>query len=105
MEQNTKKEINIVDLWQVFTKNVVLLIVIALVGAIICGAVGGVLAYVNVSYETTLKFSVSPTDDTDALLYNLQSEAFAEKLLLEEKHPVLLTYLQKEIKKSTKVFN
>lgn len=84
MEQNTKKEINIVDLWQVFTKNVVLLIVIALVGAIICGAVGGVLAYVNVSYETTLKFSVSPTDDTDALLYNLQSEAFAEKLLLEE---------------------
>ena len=84
MEHNTKKEINIVDLWQVFTKNVVLLIVIALVGAIICGAVGGVLAYVNVSYETTLKFSVSPTDDTDALLYNLQSEAFAEKLLLEE---------------------
>ena len=84
MEQNTKKEINIVDLWQVFTKNVVLLIVIALVGAIICGAVGGALAYVNVSYETTLKFSVSPTDDTDALLYNLQSEAFAEKLLLEE---------------------
>lgn len=84
MEQNIKKEINIVDLWQVFTKNVVLLIVIALVGAIICGAVGGVLAYVNVSYETTLKFSVSPTDDTDALLYNLQSEAFAEKLLLEE---------------------
>lgn len=84
MEQNTKKEINIVDLWQVFTKNIVLLIVVALIGTVICGAVGGVLAYVNVSYETTLKFSVSPTDDTDALLYNLQSEAFAEKLLLEE---------------------
>ena len=84
MEQNVKREINIADLWRIFTKNVKLFVILALIAAVVGGAVGGVLAYKNVSYQTTLNFSLLPTDDTDALLYNLQSEAFAERLLLDE---------------------
>lgn len=84
VENNAKKELTILDLWKIFRNNIVLLIVIALIGAIAIGALGGCLAYFNKTYSATLNFSVSHSDSTDALLYNLQSESFAEKLLLDE---------------------
>ncbi len=84
IDNNVKKEITIADLWNIFKSNMVLLIVIALVGGIVVGAVGGILTCFNKTYTATLKFSVSHSDSTDALLYNLQSEYFAEKLLLDE---------------------
>lgn len=75
---------NIADVWHIFTKGIKLLVVIALIGAIIGGALGAYMAKESKGYSATLKFSLTPTDDTDALLYNLQSELFAEKLLLED---------------------
>lgn len=84
IDNNVKKEITIADLWKIFKSNILLLIVVALVGGIVVGAVGGILTCFNKTYTATLKFSVSHSDSTDALLYNLQSEYFAEKLLLDE---------------------
>ena len=47
------------------------------------GVFGVYIACTNVHYNAVISFNLSPSDSTDALLYNLQSEMFAEKLLLE----------------------
>lgn len=84
MEQNEKREISLIDLWHIFTKNFLKLIIIAVIIAIICGAWGGFANYKNYTYSSKLEFKVTPTDETDSLLYDLRSEVFAEKLLLNE---------------------
>lgn len=84
MENSEKKEITIADIWHIFVKNLKLLIIVTLVVAIIGGAFGGILAWHGYTYGATLEFKISSIDSTDSLLYNLNSESFAEKLLLEE---------------------
>lgn len=84
MENSEKKEITIADIWHIFVKNLKLLIIVTLAAAIIGGALGGILAWRGYTYGATLEFKISSIDSTDSLLYNLNSESFAEKLLLEE---------------------
>lgn len=84
MENSEKKEITIADIWHVFVKNIKLLIIITLIAAIVGGALGGLFTWAGYTYGATLEFKISSIDSTDSLLYNLNSESFAEKLLLEE---------------------
>ncbi len=82
--KNIKKELTVADLWNIFKRNIMRLTVIAVIGATVTGAAGAAFAILNRAYGATLSFSVSHSDPTNALLYNLQSEYFAEKLLLDE---------------------
>lgn len=83
MEKTEKKEITIADMWHIFVKNIKLLIIVTLVAAIIGGTLGGTFAWCGYTYGARLEFKISSIDSTDSLLYNLNSESFAEKLLLE----------------------
>ena len=88
MEQNmnhsTEKEITLVDLIRLFISKWKILVIVAVIGAILGAVFGGIFSYKTVTYKSTISFNLSPSDSTDSLLYNLQSESFAEKLLLEE---------------------
>lgn len=88
MEQNVQvndtMEITIFDIFSALRKKLKLIICLTLIAAVIGGALGCVLTNFSSTYGAVVSFHVSPFDDSDALLYNLQSEAFAEKLLLDE---------------------
>ena len=88
MEQNTNshanQEITFLDLCRLFVSKWKIMLIFALIFAIVGGLIGGLRVYGDDTYGTTMRFNLSPSDSTDALLYNLQSEMFAEKLLLEE---------------------
>lgn len=84
MNNQPEKEITLIDLFRLFVSKWKILVIVALLAAIVGGAIGGLLSRGNAVYKSTISFNLSPSDSTDSLLYNLQSESFAEKLLLEE---------------------
>jgi capsular polysaccharide biosynthesis protein len=88
MEQNVQvndtAEITIFDIFSALRKKLKLIICLTLIAAVIGGALGCVISIFTSSYGAVVSFHVSSFDDSDSLLYNLQSEAFAEKLLLDE---------------------
>lgn len=84
MNNQPEKEITLIDLFRLFVSKWKILVIVALLAAIVGGAIGGLLLRGNAVYKSTISFNLSPSDSTDSLLYNLQSESFAEKLLLEE---------------------
>lgn len=85
MEQNVKsKGVTLADILRMFKGKIVLLVCLTLVAAILGGAVAVLTAVLYGDYGTSVEFYVSPVDDSHSLLPILQSEAFAEKLLLEE---------------------
>lgn len=84
MNNQIENEITLLDLFRLFVSKWKIIVIAALVLAIIGGVYGGFSSKAAPTYETTISFNLSPSDSTDSLLYNLQSESFAEKLLLEE---------------------
>ena len=83
MEDNTST-ISLIDLVHVFKKKFLKILVIAIVVAILGGAVGGVLTLLDTTYTAELEIYVTPADGSDRLLYDLRSGRFAEQLLLEK---------------------
>lgn len=88
MEQNVQVndtvEITMFEIFSALRKKLKLIICLTLIAAVIGGALGCVQTMVTSTYGAVVSFHVSPFDGSDSLLYNLQSEAFAEKLLLDE---------------------
>ncbi len=60
------------------------IICIALVAAIIGAAAGVAVSQISVTYDGDVEFYISPGDNAHKLLPLLQSDSFAEKLLLDE---------------------
>ena len=86
MEQtkNTSPMISGLDIVKLILKKLKLIICIALAIAIVGGAATMVAGLGEATYGNTLDFYLVTTDSTESLLPLLQSEAFAEKLLLDE---------------------
>lgn len=88
MEENIQggavKELTGVDMLVAIRKRLKVIICITLAAAILGGALGFALTYSESSYGAVISFNVSPYDGSDSLLYKLQSEWFAEKLLLDK---------------------
>lgn len=88
MDQNTQPkstdQVSVVDVIKMFRGKLKLLVCLALVGVIIGGALGVLVSETSASYGATVNFYLTTQDGTKALLPLLQSEAFAEKLLLDE---------------------
>lgn len=88
MEENTQvtvaKEMTLFDVFAALRKKVKLIVCVTLVVAIIGGVLGGLMSMLWSSYGAVISFHVSPYDGSDSLLYKLQSESFAERLLLDE---------------------
>lgn len=87
MDQNNNGStglISLMDLWTLFVSKLKLLVIVGLIATIVSGVLGTVLSLFGNRYEAVVKFYVSPSDSTDTLLYNMQSEIFAEELLLEK---------------------
>lgn len=88
MDQNkietTKDEITFVDILRMFRGKVKLLVCIAVIATIVGAAIGGVLAELDATYGAEVTFYLAPGESTQVLLPILKSEAFAEKLLLDE---------------------
>lgn len=87
MDQNNNTSSNMVslmDLWTLFVSKLKLLVIVGLLVALVSGVLGAVLSLFGNSYEAVVKFYVSPNDSSDTLLYNMQSEMYAEELLLDK---------------------
>ena len=88
MDQNkieaVKDEITFADILRMFRGKLKRLLCIALVFAVIGGAAGVVLAELDSVYGAEITFYLVPGESSQVLLPILKSEAFAEKLLLDE---------------------
>ena len=84
MEENSKASVTLVDLVRLFKKKFVLLVVVALLAAIVGGALGAFLNVRATTYMAEIEISVFPTDGSNGLLYLLRSGRFAEQMLLQE---------------------
>ena len=76
--------VSLFDLWKVFASKWKIIVIVGLIAALLGGGVGFLTSEPWSTYSSMISFNLTPSDSTDALLYNLQSEMFAEKLLLEE---------------------
>lgn len=87
MDQNVNGSnglVSLMDLWTLFVSKLKLLVIVGLLVAIASGVLGAVLSLYGNRYEAEVKFYLSPSDTSDTLLYNMQSEIFAERLLLDK---------------------
>ena len=85
MEQNVKSSgLTLADILRMFRGKVILVVCITLVAAILGGVFGVVSSLFYADYGTSVEFYVSHVDSKHAILPILQSESFAEKLLLDE---------------------
>ncbi len=88
MEQNqTQTNKDTVSLWSIvamFFKKIKVIVAIALLVAIVGGALGVMLSAMNATYSAEFILYASPTDENDSLLYALRSGILNEKILLEE---------------------
>lgn len=88
MEQNnlqtTQGVMTFWDIIRMFKGKIKKMIVVALVALIVGGAIGAAYSLMNREYVATVEFQSTPYDSSTSLLHTLQSEAFAEKLFLED---------------------
>ena len=89
MDQNTPnnstKPLTLLDVIRMFkAKTLIIIICVALVAALLGGVFEALLFYTNLSYGTEITFYLTTKDGTHALLPLLNSDSFAEKLLLDE---------------------
>lgn len=87
MDQNNNNQnsvLTVVDIAKLFRGKLKLFICLALAAFILGGALGVGMSFLDRSYQTDITFYLEPGDKSQALLPLLQSETFAEKLLLEE---------------------
>jgi len=86
--QNTNKQATSsfsgTDVLRIILKRWKLIVCISLIAAILVGAGMTFMQLNSFSYGNTVDFYLSKTDETKFLLPMLQSESFAEKLLLDE---------------------
>lgn len=80
----SKGMISLADIGNLFISKLKLLIIVGVIAAIVGGALGAVSSIFGKKYEAVVKFHISPSDSSDTLLYNMQSEIFAESLLLDK---------------------
>ncbi len=83
MEQN-KVTFSSIYVIKLVLKKTKLIICLALIAAIIGGGLSILLGLKDLSYGNTVDFYLTKTDSSQTLLPLLQSESFAEKLLLDE---------------------
>lgn len=88
MEQNTHYEdevtISIADIVRMFRGKMRKIIAIAIVAGIIGGLIGIISSVTSMTYGTTLKYRLNPTDGGTTLMYVLKSGGYSEYLLLDE---------------------
>ena len=81
---NTQDEITLADIIRMFRGKAKILICVFLIAAIIGGAAGVFSAFISSPYGANIKFYLNPGANTQSLLEHLKSDAFAERLLLNE---------------------
>ena len=81
---NTQDEITLADIIRMFRGKAKILICVFLIAAIIGGAAGVFSAFISSAYGADIKFYINPGANTQSLLEHLKSDAFAERLLLNE---------------------
>ena len=84
MNNENKKTFYVSDLLKLLVKKAKVLCIVAVVAAILGGGIGAVFAYDAAEYTAELDISVTPVDDSGALLNSLRSGRFAELLLLDK---------------------
>ena len=88
MDQNntatTQSPITFAAIVKMFRGKAKTLIISALIAVVIGGALGAFLTVSETSYGSTVNFYLTTKDGTQALLPLLNSDSFAEKLLLDE---------------------
>jgi len=88
MDQNkieaTKPEITFVDILKMFRGKLKLLICVTLIFAVLGAGAGVFASYLTTPYGAEITFYLLPGESSQALLPILKSDAFAEKLLLDE---------------------
>ena len=78
-------ELDLLDLLKMLLSKLKLIICIALVAAIVGGALGAVITiFGKHSFGTQVEFYITPSSPDSHVLHLLSSERFAEKLLLDE---------------------
>lgn len=86
VQNNSTKPLTFVDVIRMFkTKTVIIIVCLSLVAAILGGVAGYFYFGRSVSYGSEITFYLTSKDGTHALLPLLNSDSFAEKLLLDEK--------------------
>lgn len=81
---NTQDEVTFAEIVRMFRGKLKVLICVALVAAIVGGAAGVLSSKFSEVYGSDIEFYLSPETNTQALLQYLKSDAFAERLLLNE---------------------
>ena len=84
-KQNHSREITIVDIFFAIKKKIKLIAFVTLI-AMILGAAGGVALTLlsNANYGTTAEFRIKSEENNDYILSLLNSDRFAEKMLLDK---------------------
>lgn len=80
---NTKQIITFVDVVKMFRGKLKFFIIAAIIAALIGSIVGGAVCLLSSSYGGTVNFYLTTKDGSQVLLPLLNSDSFAEKLLLE----------------------
>lgn len=81
---NSQDEVTFAEIVRMFRGKLKVLICVALVAAIVGGAAGVLSSKFSEVYGSDIEFYLSPETNTQALLQYLKSDAFAERLLLNE---------------------
>lgn len=84
MSENIEREISLVDICKKLLKRIKLLIIIALVGGVLGGAFGFLTNFNKKYYGSNLEFYLSEKPADTEILNLLNSDSFAEILLLNE---------------------
>lgn len=74
----------ITDILRLFKGKLKLLICLTVIGAVLGACVGALVTTIDAVYGGDITFYITPSEEKQALLPILQSESFAEKLLLDE---------------------
>ncbi len=83
---NSTREITLLDIFKILKKRIKIIVCIALVALILGGAAGAGLAVLNnANYGTQMRFYITSSDENNYILSLLQSDGFAESLLLDKK--------------------
>lgn len=77
-------ETTFADVVKMFRGKMKILICVVLIAAALGAAAGAAVSFFSVSYEGSVEFYISPTDNSNRLVQFLNSDSFAEKLLLDE---------------------
>lgn len=81
---NQQNETTFSDIIKMFRGKMKILICVVLIAAVIGAAAGVAVSFYFVSYEGDVEFYISPTDSSNRLVTFLNSDSFAERLLLDE---------------------